>query len=288
MKLSVITDEVTQNIYKAVEFAKRHGISGVELRTLDNRALDDFSRSEIYDIKGILSSADLDVCCLASPVFKCSLHDDSEYSRHIERLAKFVEYARILDCPFVRGFSFNREEPVDFRIIARRFEPVKALFDKSGLMMLLEADPGVYATNCKKLASLLDLIDSPFIGAIYDPGNCIYDPDYEVPYPDGYNSLKRYIKHVHIKDAVVKDGMPMAVKVGIGDVPYHDILTALKGDSYDGYLSLETHYRHRREISGELLHMPGGEAFSMGGEAASDESMEAFLKISAGVVWPRK
>ena len=62
------------------------------------------------------------------------------------------------------------------------------------------------------------------MGAIFDPGNDVYDELGEVPYPDGYNCVKGYIRHVHIKDAVKNAaGEPECVKIGTGLVRYPEL-----------------------------------------------------------------
>lgn len=47
MKISFITDEFTQNLDEAITFALDNGLQGVELRSVDDRALQDFSLEEI-------------------------------------------------------------------------------------------------------------------------------------------------------------------------------------------------------------------------------------------------
>ena len=132
------------------------------------------------------------------------------------------------------------------------------------------------------LARLLDALDSPAAGAIFDPGNDIFDERGEVPYPDGYGYIRKYIRHVHIKDAVKNAaGEPECVKVGAGLVRYPELLAALKADGYEGYCSLETHYRLGARISEELMRLPQGSGFSDGGMAATGEgalALEQLLK----------
>lgn len=63
--------------------------------------------------------------------------------------------------------------------------------------------------------------------ATFDPGNCLYDPLGETPYPDGYEAIRPFFAHVHIKDAVRAVPESYCVKVGTGQVGYPALLRRL-------------------------------------------------------------
>jgi sugar phosphate isomerase/epimerase len=147
-------------------------------------------------------------------------------------------------------------------------------------MLLLESDPSVFTTNHGLLARLLDSIQCESVAAIYDPGNDIYDECGEIPYPAGYDLIKKYIRHVHIKDAVRdKNNEAFCVKIGTGKVDYRGLLHELKESGYQGWYSMETHYRKQAVISEELMRLPGGKEFSEGGLEATAESIEALKAL---------
>ncbi len=117
------------------------------------------------------------------------------------------------------------------------------------------------------------------VGAIYDPGNDIYDPAGETPNPDGYEAIRPYLSHILIKDAVKTEGEPVCVKIGQGLVGYEALLPRLLKDGYDGYLSLETHYRVNQVLSEEQMRLPQGSSFSAGGMEATHESLLALRTL---------
>ena len=283
MKLGVITDEVTQDIRKAVDFAVKHGLHGLELRSVDDMSIDMVPEKRINEIKNIIESHDLEVCNISSSFFKCSMDSEKEYDDNIEKLKRLMERAHILGCSTIRGFSFFTDGSFDERIgeIIDKFQLPLEMTEKEGIQLLLEPDPSVFTTNCKKLSKLIGLLNSRHIGAVYDPGNDIYDPDFEKPYPDGFNEIKDHIRHVHVKDAKLIDGKPESVKVGTGWVPFAEIFKALHSMGYDGYVVLETHYRPKLKIPEELLKKPGGSLFSYNGDLASEESMVELKKMLA-------
>ena len=99
---------------------------------------------------------------------------------------------------------------------------------------------------------------------------------------DGYEAVRSWLRHVHIKDAKLDaDGNPQCVCIGTGAVDYPRLLRALLRDGYQGWLSLETHYRKNAVISEALMRQPGGAAFSEGGLAATAESIDALRTLLA-------
>ena len=71
------------------------------------------------------------------------------------------------------------------------------------------------------------------------------------------------------------------MRLGTGDIDYVGQLQALKRDGYQGYLSLETHWRMQHEIPREVVRQPQGSVFSAGGEEATRQclaSLRALLR----------
>lgn len=281
MKLGVITDEVTQDINKAVKFAKRHQLNGVELRSIEDMNIDEIPVQRIKEIKKVIEDEGLEVCGISSSFFKCSIDSKSEYKENIEKLKRVIERAHILKCNKIRGFAFFKSGELKDRmkeIVLNYAEPIE-IIEREKVKLLLESDPSVFTTNLRTLSKLLSTINHPLVKAIYDPGNDIYDPECEKPFPDGFNYIKQYIEHVHVKDARIINGRPESVKIGTGDVPYKDIFRELRQLNYNGYIVLETHYRPNFEMSEELLKRPKGSLFSLNGEVASEESIVELKKI---------
>lgn len=285
MRLSYITDEVTQDLAEAIACAKRWDLQGVELRTVEDTAIDEIPGARLKEYKKMLDAQGLAVSDLASSFYKCPMEDTAAVEGDLEKLKRLLEAADILDCPSIRGFAFIRPEDgtISEEAIIEAFRKPAEVLRAGGRKLLLESDPSVTTYNHKRLAALLRRLDAPCFGAIYDPGNDIYDEiENETPYPDGYTQIKPYIAHVHVKDAMRgKDNKPFCVKPGTGWVDYPGLLHALASDGYDGWYSLETHYRKKTELHAEAMRFPGGSAFSEGGLEATAESMEAFKKLQS-------
>ncbi len=280
MKLSFITDEATQSFDEALVFAEQYGLQGLELRSVNDLPVDQLGKETLLECKRQLDAKGLAVCSIAGSFYKCSRLDARAVQAEWEKLKRLCAAAEILDCPVLRGFSFWQEGGcASVGELLPFYEEPARILREWGKKLLLEADPSVNTTNHRALAGLLSRLDSEIFGAIYDPGNDIYDPEGEIPYPDGYEAIAPYIGHIHIKDAVLGENGPECVKIGTGLVDYPALLARLTADGYDGWLSLETHYRKNAALSEEQLRRPQGAGFTAGGWEATAESAAALKEL---------
>lgn len=281
-KKGVITDEISQDFKVAVDLATDFMLDGVEVRSVNDKGPHELDDNDIKSIKSILSDSNLEVCGISSPFYKCDIDDESQIKEHIEILKRSIDLAHRLDTKIVRGFTFwargSFEDNFD-RIVSQFEEPLK-IIEKEDIMLALEFDPSVFATNARKLVKVIEAIDSPKVRALWDPGNDIYEPDRETPYPDGYELIKPYMVHMHLKDAIRnKDKGATGAPIGKGQVDYIGQFRDLIKSKYDGYVVLETHYRPSHNITDELLASPKGKAFSHLGYEATKECLINWIKL---------
>lgn len=280
-KYGVITDEISQDIYEACALAHRYNLNGIEIRSVNERGPHEFTDEDVAQIKDAMKKYSLECCAISSPVFKCNLNDD-EVKKNIKILEKCISVAKSLGTKYIRSFTFFKEEDSDDIIdkIVNVYKGLESLLESEDVYLLLEFDPSVYASCGQTLAKVIRAINMDRVKGLWDPGNDIYSPEKEIPYPDGYEYMKGLITHVHIKDAKVNDdGTIAGVAFGDGEVDFKGQLIALKDDGYDGYLVMETHYRVKKDIPEELLTMPKGSMFSLGGYEATEECFENFFKM---------
>jgi len=278
-KVSVISDEVSQDLRLAAKFAKKYGLDALEIRSAWNLKFLELA-DRITEIKGILREHDLEVSAIASPFFKAELGNAEEYALHMNILQKSIDMAKALDCGIIRGFTFWRKGKLDDRLteILGKFREPLDVIEESDLILGIENEPSTFVTNGRTLATFLDALGSKSVLAVWDPGNDMMDPEMEKPFPFGYNFVKNKIVHVHLKDGVRKDHESELVPIGEGEVNIEGQLKALLENNYAGYVSLETHWRPKK-IQESILTLPSGDSFSEMGEYASSICMENLLKI---------
>lgn len=291
MKIAMITDEVSQDLDFLLDFAAAHEVRGFELRSLGNEAIDQLSPAEAREIRRRLDEHGITVVGLASSFGK-TLFTPENLRGEERKLERLLELAAIFGAPYIRAFAFlapegaeHSEVIADEDAIAAFFQKQRSKLEEAGVRLLLEADPSVNTPTHKKLARLLAAIDQrELIGAIYDPGNCLFAPEAEEPFPEAWEAIASSFGHVHIKDAIGRGSEAEAVKVGTGEVPWARILTVLEEHGYDGWLSMETHYRLARQLTEEEMQRPGGAAFSDGGDLATAESIESLRQVARGLL----
>lgn len=281
-KKGVITDEISQDFRTAAELAAKYGLDGLEIRSVWEKGPHELDQEDIGKIKAVCAEMRLEICGISAPFFKCDIDNPEEVASHIGILKKCIALAKSLGTQYIRGFTFWKkgdfEENLD-RIAAKFEEPVKIL-EKEGMTLLLEFDPSVFATNAATLVRVIEKIGSEHVKALWDPGNDIYDPEGEVPFPYGYNLIKKHMVHMHLKDAVrLPDGKVAGVPIGEGAVDYRGHFSELIRSGYSGYVVLETHYRPRHDISEDLMALPKGSAFSYLGYEATEECLVKWMQL---------
>ncbi|MEM3715575.1 MAG: sugar phosphate isomerase/epimerase family protein [Candidatus Bathyarchaeia archaeon] len=281
-KISIISDEVSQDFRRAAAFAKRFNLDGVEIRSVWGKG-PHLLLQEAGEIKRILFEHGLKVSAIASPLFKADIDSEKEYEEHLNILRNCIELAIKLEARVIRGFTFWRrgamEDYVD-KILEKYQKPLEIIEDED-IILGVENEPSTFAGNGRELALFLSKINSEKVKAVWDPGNDIFDPLGEAPYPDGYNYVRKWVVHIHIKDGVRRgrEGKPEYTALGEGEVPYEEHFKALRNDGYSGYISLETHWRPKRKIPENVLTKPGGEEFSYAGEEASEICIRNLLRM---------
>jgi sugar phosphate isomerase/epimerase len=276
-KLSVITDEVSQDLEVASKFAESFNLRGIEIRNIWGKPPQNLF-GEVNRIKRILAKHDLEVSSISSPFFKADLNNHAECTKHLEILKECIKLANKLETKIIRCFTFWRngslEEHID-EIIEKYQKPLE-IVEAEGIVLGIENEPSTFVGNGRELKQFLNRIGSKNVKAVWDPGNDVWDPFREVPYPEGYSHVRGKIIHVHLKDGIRnrENGSHQFVAFGEGEVDYVGQLKALKNDGYTGYLSLETHWRLKKQLPTHLLVKPGGEDFSFLGEESSKICMK--------------
>lgn len=279
MKIAVITDEISQNIDTAASLAAKYNLDAIEIRSVNDRAPHELTEEDVAEIKTAMKKYGLACCGISAPVFKCDLTEENVVA-HTEILKKCIKLAHELGTDNIRGFTFFKG--AEFSDIVKAIRSIIYILKEEKVNLLLESDPTLNASCGKTLAEVIKAVDDPRVRGLWDPGNDLYSPEGEVPFPDGYGYMRGLVAHVHLKDAVKADGKTEGVAFGSGELDFMGQYNALKEDGYDGYLVMETHYRKKVAISDDLLVHPKGSDFSEGGYDATEECLQNLFKLIGG------
>ena len=269
-KLAVFTDEVSQDFARAVDFAGKFGLDGLEIRSVWDTPPQDQGPEIRRKMDEALKGTGLEIASIASPFYKCKIDDEADRRRHLEILRRSIDLGRHFGTKIVRGFTFWKLDDVEAnwaRILDLFEEPVKIL-EAEDAILGIENESSTNHGGGAIVRRFIDDVGSPRVKAIWDPANSVHFG--EVPYPDGYEHVKDLLCHVHLKDARVnpQTGKHENCPVGEGEIDIAGQFVALATDGYDGYVSLETHWRPKA-LDEETLNRPGGSTFSLNAETAS-------------------
>src|SRR5216683_5291316 len=260
-KLSVITDEITQDFGHALEIAsKEFGLAYVELRTIWNKNVINLDEKETAEVRRLLGRFSLQVTDIARPLFKTDWPGapiskyspktpqygaDYNFAQQGEVLERSIAIAKAVGTERVRCFDFWRlddakpfHESMDAKL---RDTAAQAAAKK--ITLLLENEFACNTATGAEAARTLQAVQSPNLKLNWDPGNAAYRG--ETAFPDGFEPIpKDRIGHMHCKDVVRKaDGTFEWAPMGRGIIDYVGQFRALMQAGYSGTVSLETHWR---------------------------------------------
>jgi L-ribulose-5-phosphate 3-epimerase len=288
-RLSVISDEISQDFQRVVDVCQEYGVGLVEPRSVWDTPPPKLSLEQAARMKDILAAANMSVCCIASPFLKCDLGDAQQYQDHLGILRHCVELSHFFGCKIIRGFTFWKTGPAEAvwqQLLDAYAEPIR-ICEAEDVYIGIENEASTHIATAAEAERMYQDLSHPRVRAIWDPANEVFAQDGELPFPTAFERMKPYIIHVHIKDAVRDASVPDGARcVPVGDGGYIDYpaqFKALVDMGYEGACSLETHWRPNAELDTELLNRPGGAAFSEGGELASRICLENIQGLISGL-----
>jgi sugar phosphate isomerase/epimerase len=273
MKLAVMTDEVSSDFGSALEILSTWDVDAVEIRRVGERRYPDVGEYWLDRVPRLLQEFRLPVVAISPGLFKIRypgeagpphFHRDADevqvgretaiaaaLERHVNvLLPRSIQAAEQLRAPIIIVWSFERQDhgpAPDGAVQVLRHAASKAA--SAGITLALEVQD-----LSSRVAELVQRVDHPAFGVSWTPASA-YAAGEAVPYPDGYNTLKPYIRHVHFKDVrahprgqtrvpdnVIESqtGHPWVLD---GVINWKDQITQLHRDGYAGFVSVEPHVR---------------------------------------------
>jgi L-ribulose-5-phosphate 3-epimerase len=257
-KLGIITDELTDKLEEALPFLSSYHLHWCELRELWGKNIMNLPQEDLNRAKKLIEKHDLQVSDIGSPIFKWNLPKmpahagekrDTFKASFVEEdanhlLEESFKLARFFGTRQVRIFSYWRvDEPAKaYPMVRDRLAQAAKLAVQNDIVLVLENEHACNIGTGQEMGPLLKEIASPGLRGNWDPGNAAMLD--EVPYPHGYEAVKGFFSHVHIKDVRknATTGKKEWAPVGGGYIDWKGQMQALRKDGYHGTMSLETHY----------------------------------------------
>lgn len=249
MTFGIITDELHDDLARALDACQQLGLRHVELRTVEGVNVSLLESDAVSRVGALVRENDMVVTALGTPLLKCTLPDhpgvagarhgtpELPLDDHWELLRRAADTAAELGAPFVRAFSCWRVERTDSvrdavaELLARAVDIAR----EHGAELLLENEHDCNVGTASESAWMLESV--PGLRLIWDPGNAVRAGDDGLP--AGFERLLGRIAHVHAKDV---DDHGRWVALGAGRVDFASLTRSLADTGYDGVISLEPHH----------------------------------------------
>lgn len=240
-KISGFSDEIAGSLKAQIQGVKETGISYISIRNVNGKNICEYTPEDVkQQILPLLIGSGIKVSSIGSPLGKIQVDDEKEFRRQIVQAHNIAHIARILDCNFVRVFSFYLPEgdtPEKWRTVV--FDKLKKfvdIFGSYGITVLHENEKEIYGDTAERCRELFENMHSPFFKGIFDFANFVQCNEETWR---AYQILKKYIAYFHIKDALFKN--KETVVCGQGDGEIKRILKDAFESGYQGFLTLEPH-----------------------------------------------
>jgi sugar phosphate isomerase/epimerase len=264
VKISIVTDEISADLETAVELAVEWGVRDFELRGYGTQRVPfftDFQKQRVQELKEEYGAR---VVAISPGLFKIpyspkkrerfplQIIDSALYQKwwdarslidyHIqELLPASLEYARIIGAEKIVIFGFDRGSnppgPAPDEVL-EILQSAAQETQKAGLTLVVEVENHFWADTGSRTADLVRAINHPALGVNWDPGNAMTAGD--IPYPDGYQAIREYVRHVHFKDVLLMQGGDYRYTIN-GQIDWIGQIQSLAADDYPGYISVEPH-----------------------------------------------
>ena len=240
--ISGFADEISSDFDAQLKTVTELGMKNISLSSADGKGIADYTVEEVRErLVPRLDAAGVKVSSIGSPIGKVGIADEEGFQKQLARLDELCRIARLLECRFIRMFSFFIPEganPADYREAVlekiKRFLDVARQYD---VVLMHENEKDIYGDTGARCLDLMESIDDPLFQSAFDFANfvqCGEDP------AACWDLLHEYIVYIHIKDAVSNDNENVVCGTGEGKIK--ELLDrAVNQEGYEGFLTLEPH-----------------------------------------------
>jgi hypothetical protein len=156
--ITIISDEVSQDLPVISAFVREFRLPGIELRSLNGRAFKDLTRSDIAEVITASRAEGWRVVGCATPVFKCDLDDTTAIAAHRDIFKRSLEVAHELNADLLRVFTFLRTphpaEPAKQQRVIEHLHGLVALAAGSGIRLGVENEHSCLAATADGLLAI--------------------------------------------------------------------------------------------------------------------------------------
>lgn len=241
IEISGFSDEISSDFDVQLETVHKLGMHYISLRGIDGYNISQLSIAKIKsNVLPKLKKFNIGVSSIGSPIGKIYIDDEEAFKSQLHSLKNLCEIAKVLECNYIRIFSFYIPETANFddyqsEVITKlkQFSNIAKMYD---ITLLHENEKEIYGDIARRCNTILTEVGSPHFKAIFDFANFVQcGEDTQAC----YDLLADHIKYIHIKDAVYENNTNVVCGTGNGQIK--SILQQAIAKGYTGFLTLEPH-----------------------------------------------
>ncbi len=248
---------------QAIDLFMELGFDGIEIVVQDGYKSgfsQEINEKRLKTIRQKVHDCGMEVSCLTPYNTNFNSLDESERQRDIEGIEKVIQMAAICEAPFIRiyGGAFGDDDIAhETEMEKMLIDSMKALGDAAkahNVTLVIENHFHTMTTTAMRTANIVRKISHPHVGILYDQANLAILKAEE--YDAAIKLQAEFIKYVHVKDMVYKEGnrkytsnqvshineddrITASRILGEGILPWEKIIETLRQINYDGWLSHE-------------------------------------------------
>jgi L-ribulose-5-phosphate 3-epimerase len=181
----------------------------------------------------------------------------------VERLSRSIEVAAALGASGVRILAGEATAGPEWQAsLGWLVVSMRALCQHAAsraITLLVENHMDTMAVSAARTVTICAAIDHPNVGILFDPANLatLGAEDFVT----AFELQQHWIRHVHVKDAVIGGGARRSVIPGTGDDPWPALLRTMQATGYGGDYSVEYERRWFADLPEPEIALPRAKQF---------------------------
>ena len=237
--ISGFYDEITPMLKGQIAVMKELGEHYMCPRLIDGKNIANFTLEEFKaNVYPVLQENDIHFSSIGSPIGKIDIDDEAGYEKQKKQLTELVKIAQLMECKYIRVFSFFYGNRDPYSITDKVIEKMRGFLEiakDTGVTLIHENEKKIYGDVPDRVMNVYNALHSEGLELCYDASNyvqCDVDPT------EAFDMLVDKVVYFHVKDC---SKYKVEVPLGTGLGNYEHIFSVLKQRGYTGFFTLEPH-----------------------------------------------
>lgn len=235
-KMSAFSDEIDEMIDVQFTVLNKLGIKYFEPRGINGKNIAELNDQEVLELKAKMQEYGIKASSIGSPIGKIKITED--FAPHFEKYKRIVKTAKMLDCKYIRMFSFFKDgDWTDEKVeeVMARLSAFIEYAKAEGVVLLHENEGDIYGETIEGNLNIMQKLYCDNFKMVFDPANFAQKG---IDTKEAIAKLLPYVAYMHVKDHKEGEGI---VPPGHGDGNVGYVVKTLFDNGFKGFISLEPH-----------------------------------------------